>query len=174
MPSRPPLLRQRADTGVNEPDSVDVREERMRARRVSEGFGKGNTLVLPDEQELTSDAFLKTHCIVPAIADSGGAGGIRFRQVSRGRGFGIQGTIWVDTASRLMSRIDLEYLNGDEAFSTVTVNYADVAIAGTALRLPTAGSFFVRLLEAPRRMTETATGTLSFGYSRFEEVKPNS
>jgi hypothetical protein len=172
VPSRPPLVRHRADTDVNEPDSADIREERTRAQRASDGFGRGNSLVLPDEQELTDDAFLQTHCIVPAIADSGGARGIRFREVSRGRGFGVQGAIWVDTANRLMNRVDLEYLNGGESFSTVTVYYADVAIAGTTLRMPVAGSFFMRLLEAPRRVTETATGTLSFSYSRFDEVKP--
>ena len=71
-----------------------------------------------------------------------------------------------------MRRIDLEYLNGDQSFSTVTIYYTDVAIAQTTLRLPAAGSFFIRLLEAPRGMTATASGTLSFGYSRFAEVIP--
>jgi len=46
----------------------------------------GNTLVLPDEGELTDDAFLRTHCIVPTILESGGASGIRLRETSRGRG----------------------------------------------------------------------------------------
>src|SRR5678816_2416657 len=53
VPSRPVVQRQRADTVLSEPDSVDVRAERTRARRASEGFGKGNTLVLPDAVSYT-------------------------------------------------------------------------------------------------------------------------
>ncbi|HEY9228020.1 MAG TPA: carboxypeptidase-like regulatory domain-containing protein [Gemmatimonadaceae bacterium] len=171
VPSRPALRRQRADTVINEPDSVDTREERARARRASEGFGRGNVLTLPDEKELTADTFLRTHCIVPPIVESNGASGLRFREASRGRGFGIQGTIWVD-ADRLMQRIDLEYLNDGKSFSTVSIDYADVAIASTTLRLPIAGSFSIRPLEAPRGTT--ATGTLFFGYSSFEEIRPSA
>jgi Carboxypeptidase regulatory-like domain len=37
VPSRTVVRRQRADTVVNEPDSVDIREQRARARRASEG-----------------------------------------------------------------------------------------------------------------------------------------
>jgi hypothetical protein len=170
IPSRPTVRQQRADTLVNEPDSADVREERTRARRASEGFGRGNRLMLPDESELIADAFLRTHCIVPAILDSNGASGIRFRETTRGRGFGVQGTIWVDTATRLMRRLQLEHLNGDTPFSTVTVEYVDVGIAGTTLRLPSTGSFSLRVLDAPRGTT--ATGTISYGYSSFEELRP--
>ena len=172
VPSRPVVQRQRADTVLSEPDSVDVRAERTRARRASEGFGKGNTLVLPDEGELTDDAFLRTHCVVPTILESGGASGIRFRETSRGRGIGIQGTIWVDAASRLMRHLELEYLNGDRAFCTLSVEYAEVAIAGTTLRLPVTGAVSLWPVEAPRGTIVTAT--LSFGYSRFEEVRAKS
>jgi hypothetical protein len=170
VPSRPAVRRQHADTVVNEPDSVDIREARARARRASEGFGKGNSLILPDERELTADPFLGTHCIVAASVDSGGASGIRFRETSRGRGFGIQGTIWVDTASRLMRRVELEYLNGGEPFSAITLEYSDVTIASTTLRLPVSGSGWIRPVAAPRGTT--ATTRLSFAYSRFEEARP--
>lgn len=169
VPSRAVARRQRADTLVNEPDSVEIREERTRTRRAAEGFGKGNSLILPDERELTADTFLVTHCIVPAVLDSGGASGIRFRETSRGRGFGIQGTIWVDAASRLMRREEIEYLNGDKPFSDITVEYENVAIGGTSLRLPVTGSGWIRPLEAPRGTT--ATIALSFGYSRFEDMR---
>lgn len=169
VPSRPAIRRQHADTLVNEPDSVTTREEQTRARRASEGFGRGNSLVLPDERELTADAFLGTHCIVPAVLDSGGANGVRFHQSSRGRGFAIQGTIWVDATNRLMRRVKLEYLNSDRVFSAITLEYADVSIADTSLRLPVSGSGWIRPLEAPRGTT--ATTTLSFGYSGFEEVR---
>lgn len=48
--------------------------------------------------------------------------------------------------------------------------YADVAIAGTTLRLPAGGSGRIRPLDAPRGTT--ATPRLSFGYPRFEEALP--
>jgi hypothetical protein len=89
---------------------------------------------------------------------------------SRGRGFGIQGTIWVDAASRLMRSVDLEYLNRDKSFCEIRVEYADVVVAGTARRLPMTGVGWIRPLDAPRGTT--ATITLSFVYSRFEEVRP--
>jgi hypothetical protein len=171
VPSRQTARRQKADTVVNEPDSVLVREERLRARRAAEGFGKGNTLMLPDERELLDDAFLQTHCLVPQVLSDGGATGVRFRQTARSAGgFGLQGTIWVDAASRLMQRLQLEHLNGDKPFSTVTVQYTDVVVAGTALRLPTTGSFSSQLLDAPRGTT--AIGTLLFKYWDVEDVVP--
>jgi hypothetical protein len=167
VPSRPVARRQRGDTLVNEPDSADIREERTRARRAAEGFGKGNTLALPDEIELTADTFLRTHCIVPTIRDSSGTSGIRFLETSRGNGFGIQGTIWIDAATRLMQRVELDYLNGDAPIGAIAVDYSDVAIGGTTLRLPTSGWGWIRPLDAPRGTT--ATTRLSFGYSRFED-----
>ena len=171
VPSRPTIRRQRADTVVSEPDSVLVREERARARHASDGFGKGNNLALPEERELLDDTFLHTHCIVPAVLDSNGATGIQFRETSRSRdGFGIRGTIWVDSPTRLMRRLQLEYLNGDTPIGHVAVEYADVAVTGTALRLATTGSFSTRLLNAPRGTT--ATGILTFTYWGFEEVRP--
>jgi hypothetical protein len=171
VPSRTPTHRQRTDTIVSEPDSVLVREEHARARRSAEGFGRGNTLGLPDEKEVLDDTFLRTHCIVPAAIEADGATGIQFRQSSKPNdGFGLQGTIWVDAATRLMRRLELEYLNGDERFGQVIVAYADVAVAGTTLRLPTTGSFSTRLLQAPRGTT--ATGTIAFSYWGFEEIRP--
>jgi len=171
VPSRPAVRRVRADTTVSEPDSVLIREERTRARRIAEGFGKGNSLILPDEKELLDDAFLREHCIVPVPTEAEGATGVRFRQSAKRRdGFGIQGTIWVDNTTRLMRRLELEYLNGDKPFSEATVEYANVAVVGTVLRLPTTGVVALRPLQAPRGTT--VSGTISFSYWGFEEVRP--
>ena len=170
VPSRPVEKRQRADTLASEPDSVHVRYERLRAKRAAEGYGKGNHLILPDERELLDDTFLHTHCILPGVLEAGGSTGIRFRQASPRRdGFGLQGTIWVDSETRLMRRLELEYLNGDKPFSHVSVEYADVAVAGRTLRLPTMGVFSLQLPEAPRGTT--GTGHLTFRYWGFEEVR---
>ena len=49
VPNRQTMRRQRADTVASEPDSVVVREACPRAAR-AEGFGKGNSLTLPDER----------------------------------------------------------------------------------------------------------------------------
>jgi len=171
VPSRPAVRRVRADTTVSEPDSVLIREERTRARRIAEGFGKGNSLILPDEKELLDDAFLREHCIVPVPTEAEGATGVRFRQSAKRRdGSGIQGTIWVDNTTRLMRRLELEYLNGDKPFSEATVEYANVAVVGTVLRLPTTGVVSLRPLQAPRGTT--VSGTISFSYWGFEEVRP--
>ena len=171
VPSRPAMRRQRADTTTNEPDSALVREERVRAQRAKEGFGKGNSFTLPDERELLDDSFLGTHCIVPNVLGENGSTGVQFRQGSRGEGgFGLQGTIWVDATTRLMQRLELEHLDRDKPISQVTVRYADIAIAGTPLRLPTSGSFSAQLANAPRGTT--AIGTLAFNYWGFEDVRP--
>ena len=170
VPSRAITKQQRADTVVNEPDSALVREARVLAQRAAEGFGKGNNLILPNEKELVDDSFLRSHCLLPATLEADGATGIRFRQAAPRRdGFGLQGTIWVDAATRLMRRLELEYLNGDKPFSNVTVEYTNVAVAGTTLRLSTTGSFSLRPLQAPRGTT--VTGTFSFTYWGFDDVR---
>jgi hypothetical protein len=69
-----------------------------------------------------------------------------------------------------MRRLELEYLDGDKPFSNLTVEYANVAVAGTMLRLPTTGSVSLRPLQAPRGTT--VTGAISFLYWGFEEVRP--
>ena len=76
----------------------------------------------------------------------------------------------MDSATRFMRRLELEYLNGDKPLGNVTVEYRDVAVAGTALRLPVAGSVSLRPLQAPRGTT--VMGTFSFNYWGFEEIRP--
>jgi carboxypeptidase family protein len=171
VPSRPVARRERRDTVLSEPDSVAPRDERLRARRKSEGFGKGNTLMLPDERELLDDTFLTTHCLVPTLLAADGATGIQFRQTSKARrGFGLQGTIWFDSTTRLIRRLALEYLNGDERISEVGVEYADIPVSGTHLRLAAAGSFALRPVDAPRGTT--VAGKLAFTYWGFEDIRP--
>ena len=73
IPSRPDQHRQKSDTVVNEPDSFLAREAQQRARRQAEGYGNGNNVALPDEEELLDDAFLREHCVVPVVQDADGA-----------------------------------------------------------------------------------------------------
>jgi carboxypeptidase family protein len=65
-------------------------------------------------------------------------------------------------------RLKLEYLDGNDAFSHVSLDYADIPTAGANLRLPRGGSFILHPLRATRGTT--VTGSLSFGYGSFLEV----
>jgi len=67
-----------------------------------------------------------------------------------------------------MPGLDLEYLDGDNAFSHVSLDYADIPTAGANLRLPRGGSFTLRPLQAPRG--STVTGSVAFAYGSFLEV----
>jgi hypothetical protein len=173
IPGRVPARRVRADTSINEPTAFFAREAQRRARREAGGYGRGNTLQLPDEEELLDDAFLRDHCVVPVLKESdSGAIGIAFRPSTQRRdGFGLRGTIWVDSTTHLMRRLNLEYLDGNIAFSEVTVEYADVLAAGASLRLPNTGAVTLRPLQAPRGTT--ITGALRFAYWGFVEARSN-
>jgi hypothetical protein len=170
VPSRNVIQREKLDTIVNIPDSVIVQEQRRRERNASEGYGQGNTLTLPDEKELLDDGFLVTHCVETPVATVEGTLGLRFRPVdARRKGYAIAGTIWVDSATYLMRRLQLEYQNGERALSTLTLDYADVDVAGSPLRLPSRGAFVMIPANAPAG--STINGTLAYSYSRFEDVR---
>ncbi len=172
IPERAPVRRMRADTTVREPDSAEVRDQRRRARNAAEGFGKGNSLVLPDEKELLDDDFLRMHCLESPIATEGGLLGLRFRPVAAAerKGYGLAGTIWVDSATYKIARLELQYLNDDKPFSTLVLEYEDVAVGGAALRLPVRGPITLSPVNAPRGAK--VTGTLTMSYSQFEDVRP--
>ena len=84
--------------------------------------------------------FLKAHCFVPAAARGVGEVGLRFRPLRTRRNFlDILGTIWLDSATYLARRLELEYVDFDESRGTVRVDFADVPVAGGTLRMPVGG-----------------------------------
>ena len=115
--------------------------------------------------------FLKTHCFVAAPARGEGEVGLRFRPLGTRRNFlDILGTIWLDSATYLARRLELEYVDGIESRGTVRVDFADVPVAGGTLRMPVGASFTMRPSRTnPARRTE---GKVTFTYSGFEEVPP--
>jgi Carboxypeptidase regulatory-like domain len=172
-PSWPVVPSERTDTVANEPDSVLVRDEQRRALQQAEGYGNGSRFILPDERELIEDAFLQEHCIVPVLQEADGMTGLPFRQTKKRRdAFGLQGTIWVDANTRLMRKLELEYLNGDTRISEITIDYADFPVENGALRLPSSGRYSLR---PPRASRGTfATGTLKYSYWGFRELSSKS
>lgn len=170
-PSQPVKQRDTTYTFRNEPNVVLARAARLRKQRTAEGYGSGDRFYQLDERELLDDEFLRDNCIAPSRDDNAGLLGVAFRQVStRRRGFGLRGTIWVDASTRIVRRIDTQYLNGDQPVATVTTEYADVAVAGTTLRLRVSAVYSLQLQQAPRG--RTASGTMKFRYWGFDEVPP--
>jgi hypothetical protein len=156
----------REDTTVNEPDSVLVREQRLRAHRETRGYATGNLIALPDERALLADAFLRDHCLETEVAEADGALGLRFRPVKRRReGVDIRGTIWVAADSYQMRRLEFEYVDAgdDDPFARSRADFADVPIGGSALRLRTTGDAAILRVRGPMRAAvkrTTATFTL--------------
>ena len=81
----------------------------------------------------------------------------------------VFGTIWLDSATYLARRIELEYVDGDESRGTIRLDFADVAVAGGTLRMPVGATFTMRpSRKNPARRTE---GKVTYTYSGFEEVR---
>ena len=124
---------------------------------------------MPNELDVLHEDFLKTHCFVAAPARGEGEVGLRFRPLRTRRNFlDILGTIWLDSATYLARRLELEYVDFDESRGTVRVDFADVPVAGGTLRMPVGGPFTMRPSRTnPGRRTE---GKVTITYSGFEEV----
>jgi hypothetical protein len=143
---------------------------RNRAQALSRGYYAPNDgWRLPNELDILHEDFLKTHCLSPAAEGRGGEVGLRFRPLGARRDFlDVLGTIWLDSATYLARRIELEYVDGVESRGTVRVDFGDVAVAGGTLRMPVGGKFAMRpSRKNPARRTE---GKLVFTYTGFEEI----
>ena len=129
----------------------------------------GDGFYVPNELDVLHEDFLKTHCFVSAAARGVGEVGLRFRPLRTRRNFlDILGTIWLDSATYLARRLELEYVDFDESRGTVRVDFADVPVAGGTLRMPVGGAFAMRpSRKNPTRRTE---GKFTYTYSGFEEV----
>ena len=159
---------------VSDPKSAVKNAARKREQRLSRGYyGPSNSLgdgfYVPNELDVLHEDFLKTHCFVPAAARGEGEVGLRFRPLRTRRNFlDILGTIWLDSATYLARRIELEYVDFDESRGTFRADFADVAVAGGTLRMPVGGAFAMRpSRKNPAKRTE---GKVTVTYSGFEEV----
>jgi hypothetical protein len=161
----------RSDIVVSEPDSVVAREQRARALHDSAGYGIGNRLIIPDEKEMLDARFLATHCLESGLARESGAYGVKFRPVRTERGqYAIRGTIWLDSATYLVKRIEYVHLSGDEEFSDVRIDYADVHVGQQSLRLPSSGRATLRLRGPVNLLASGVVATLTYTYWDFTDV----
>ncbi len=147
---------------------------RNRQQRLSRGYygptnAWGDGFYVPNELDVLHEDFLKTHCFVPAAAIGVGEVGLRFRPLRTRRNFlDILGTIWLDSATYLARRIELEYLDFDQPRGTVRVDFADVPVAGGTLRMPVGGAFAMR--PSRKNPAKRSEGKLTVTYSGFEAV----
>ena len=159
---------------VSDPKWAVRNAARIRAQRISRGYygpstDLGEGFYAPNELDVLHEDFLKAHCFVPAAARGEGEVGLRFRPLRIRRNFlDIGGTIWLDSATYLARRIELEYVDGEDSRGTVRIDFGDVAVAGGVLRMPVGGEFNLRASRKnPAKRTETK---LTITYSGFEEV----
>jgi hypothetical protein len=159
---------------VSDPKWAVKNAARNRQQRLSRGYygpsnASGDGFYVPNELDVLHEDFLKMHCFVPAAVRGVGELGLRFRPLRTRRNFlDILGTIWLDSATYLARRIELEYVDFDESRGTVRVDFADVPVAGTILRMPVGATFAMRpSRKNPARRTE---GKVTTTYSGFEEV----
>jgi hypothetical protein len=144
----------------------------IRAQRLSRGYyGPNDGWGLPNEQDVLHEDFLSAHCFEPSIARGDGMVGLRFRPLRARRGFlDVAGTIWLDSATYLGRRLDLEYVDGEEPRGTVRLDFADVQVAGGTLRMPVGGTY--RMRPSRKNPDKRAEGKFAYTYSDFEEVRP--
>ena len=171
---RPDREQVRVDTVASEPDSVPAREERARTAHAVAGYGKGNTLMVPDEKELLDDSFLVEHCLETTIQRNGSAVGIRFRPVNpRRAGYAVRGTVWLDSTNYLVRRIDYEHLDDGDPFSRVGIDYAPVRVGESVFQLPSSGHATLRPRGPGHWLASELTATLTYAYWAFAEVPPD-
>jgi len=147
---------------------------RNRQQRLSRGYygpstGSRDGFYVPNELDVLHEDFLKTHCFVAAPARGVGEVGLRFRPLRTRRNFlDILGTIWLDSATYLVRRLELEYVDFHESRGTVRLDFADIPVAGGTLRMPVGGAFAMRpSRKNPSKRTE---GKLTTTYAGIEEV----
>jgi hypothetical protein len=160
------------DTIISQPDSVALREQRRHARHREVGYMEGERVHLPYETELLDDAFLRDYCLEPSFEEAEGAYVLRFRPVRPRRdGVDVRGAIHVDAESFAIRRLEFDYLRGGRPFATAHLEYDDLRIAGSTLRLPVRGGAAMRTTGVGRMAALGATATLAYEYSGFERVR---
>jgi hypothetical protein len=144
----------------------------IRAQRLARGYyGPNDGWGLPNEQDVLHEDFLSAHCLEPSVARGDGEIGLRFRPLRVRRDFlDVGGTIWLDSATYLARRIEIEYVDGEESRGTVRLDFGDVAVAGGTLRMPVGGAYTMR--PSRKNPGKRTTGKLAFTYSDFVEARP--
>lgn len=117
----PSPTRTREQPAVSEPKSAITNAERNRSQRLSRGYyGPNDGLYVPNELEILHEDFLTTHCLVAAVERGESEWGLRFLPLRAQRDFlDVRGTIWLDSATFLARRIELEFIDGEESRGTV-------------------------------------------------------
>jgi hypothetical protein len=160
----------RLDTLISNPKYALSNAKRRRELRLSRGYAGpvDGSWSLPDELDVLHEDFLRSHCIDPVVERGAGEIGLRFAPTRTRRGiWDLRVTLWLDSASFLTRRLELEYLADDVSLGTVRIDYADVTLAGGVLRMPGGGSYLLR--KSKRNPDQLTEGTLTFSYSDFEE-----
>jgi hypothetical protein len=157
---------------ISDPRSALRNQARYRERWLKNGgYGPNDGWYVVHELDVLHEDFLRSHCLDASAQTGDGEIGLRFRPLRVRRDFlDAGGTIWLDSATYLARRIDLEYVDGEEERGTVRLDFADVEVAGALLRMPSGGAYTMRpSRKNPARRTE---GKLTYMYSGFEEVRP--
>jgi hypothetical protein len=162
---------------VSDPKSAVKNAARRRSERLSRGYYGQTTkdgmvsFYTADELDVLHEDFLKEHCLLPIAQHGIGEVGLRFRpQRVRRNVLDVGGTIWLDSATFLARRIELEYVDSDDQRGTVRLDFGDVSVAGGTLRMPVGGEINLRPSRTdPAMRTESR---LTITYSGFVEVRP--
>jgi len=159
---------------VSDPGSAVKNAARRRSRRLSRGYYGPTTKdgrashYLPDELDVLHEDFLKEHCVLATAQHGTGEVGLRFLPVRMRRNLlDVGGTIWLDSATFLARRIELEYVDGDDQLGTVRLDFTDVAVAGGTLRMPIGAEIDMR---PSRKDPVRRQRRLTWTYSDFVEV----
>ncbi len=171
---RRPTPVSRADTVRNEPDSVLVQERRRQAAHRAGGYGSQAstfTLRLPNEKEMLDDEFLQAHCLETGVDRGEGTLALRFRPVQTPRGLiGIRGAIWLDAATYQIRRLEFEHLQNGRSIAQTHVDYQDLTVGGSRLRLPASGHVEGRPSGRVSALMTGVAATLTYSYRGFERV----
>ena len=125
---------------------------------------------MADELDVLHDDFLKGHCLVPTMQHGDGELGVRFQPLRVRRDFlDVRGTIWLDSATYLVRRIEFEYVDGEDVRGTFRLDFEDVEVAGAPLRMPTGGVYDLR--PSRKNPAKHTQGIIIFRYSNFVEVR---
>jgi hypothetical protein len=160
---------------VSDPRSAVQNAARRRSERLSRGYYGPTTkdgmvgFYLPTELDVLHEDFLKEHCLVAMAHRGTGEVGLRFLPLRMRRNvLDVGGTIWLDSATFLARRIELEYVDGDDQRGTVRLDFGDVPVAGGTLRMPVGGEINLRPSRTdPANRTESV---FTITYSDFVDV----
>ena len=78
----------------------------------------------------------------------------------------------MERSTYLIRRLEFEWLDGDRAFASSAVDYADVPVAGSALRLPTVGRATLDARGPASALVSGATSEITFTYGDFAPARP--